>query len=254
MIPRSWARWPKPGANSPTWDRTLPYVGENLQSLATVLAQRIDATHAMLERRRKQAQLEEDITDAVAYSAKGGTGNMVKFASSLDNYIKSFPDDPALCEFKQTRDEQALWYDVEEWNRLVEEWKDDPAGAAPHDPKARAEQCGRFLPQHTGTPDAAEIALYQKYLEAIDHRGPGADSATAKIQRLLSDILVDNLWVLKVRESDTRFKSYYLDSQPGDEFCPHPASRRVRRQEAGHANRQGIDRLFRLVAPDQDRQ
>ena len=41
---------------------------------------------------------------------------MVKFASGLDDYIKSFPDDPRSREFKQTREEQALWYDVEAWN------------------------------------------------------------------------------------------------------------------------------------------
>ena len=117
---------------------TLPYVGENLQSLATALAQKIDATHAMLDQRRKQAQLEQDLTDAVAFSAKGRAASMVTFASILDDYIKSFPDDPRTRQFMQTRDEQPLWSGVEEWNRLVEDWKDDPPGAAPHDPKVRA--------------------------------------------------------------------------------------------------------------------
>ena len=186
---------------------TLPYVGENLQGLATALSQKVDATHAMLEQRRKQAQLEEDLTEAVAHSAKGGAANMVKFASVLDNYIKSFPVDPRTRQFILTRDEQSLWSGVEEWNRLVEEWNNEPPGAAPHDPKARAAQCDRFLAQHTGTPDGAEIALYKKHLDSIDRRGTAPmASATAKIQRLLADILVENVWVLKVRESDTRFK------------------------------------------------
>ena len=145
---------------------------------------------------------------------------MVKFADILDNYIKLFPDDPRAREFKQTRDEHALWSSVEEWNQLVEGWKEEPAEAAPHDPKAHAEECGRFLTQHPATPDAAEIASYQKYLEAIDRRGPGPDSATAKIQRLFSDILVENLWMLKVRESETTVTvNYYLDCGADGQFC-----------------------------------
>ena len=47
---------------------------------------------------------------------------------------------PAPGEFKQTRDEQTLWSTCEAWNRLVEGWKDEPAGAAPHDPKTRPQQ------------------------------------------------------------------------------------------------------------------
>ena len=80
-------------------------------------------------------------------------------------------------------------------------------------PRSAREQCDRFLAQHTGAPDAAEISVYKKHLESIDRRGPGADSATAKIQRLLADILVDNVWVLKVRQSETRFKNYYVESR-----------------------------------------
>ena len=106
-----------------------------------------------------------------------------------------------------------------------------------------------------GMPDAAEIALYQKYLEAIDHRGPGADSATAKIQRLLSDILVENLWVLKVRRIRTRFKELL----PG---LANPETIRVLirhlvgfdAKKRGTPIAKGVDRLFRLVTPDQDRQ
>jgi hypothetical protein len=98
----------------------------------------------------------------------------------------------------------------------VEGWKDDLAAAAPRDPKLRADQCSRFLPQHTGTPDAAEIALYQKHLEAINRRGLGSDDATAKIQRLLADHVVGNLWMLKVKTADTRFSCYYLASLPDD--------------------------------------
>jgi hypothetical protein len=194
----------------------LDYVGGELQSLATAFSQKIDKTHAMLEQRRKQGQLEEELTGALAYSARGSSGNLVNFANELDTYIKLSPDEPHVPALRQTRDEQNLWSSIEEWARLVEGWKDEPAGAAPHDPKARAEQCSRFLTQHPATPDAAEIAIYQRHLEAIDRRGPGADSAIAKIKRLLTDILVENLWMLKVRESESRFVCYYLDSEPGD--------------------------------------
>jgi hypothetical protein len=85
----------------------LPYVGDSLQSLATVFAQKIDATRARLDLRRRQSRLEEDLTDAVADSVTTGQGRLVRFASGLDAYIKSFPDDARSQAFKQTRDEQA---------------------------------------------------------------------------------------------------------------------------------------------------
>ena len=192
------------------------YVGDDLQSRATVLAQRIDE-HARTARQTAAADTPRGGNHgrSCLFGRKcyGQLGEIRRQAGWLHQIVSGRPPRQA---FKHTVGERALWDDVEAWNQLVEGWKDEPAGAAPRDPKLRAEQCSRFLPQHTGMPDAAEIALYQKHLEAIDHRSLGADDATAKIQRLFADILVENLWMIKVKVADTRFNCYYLTSQPDD--------------------------------------
>jgi hypothetical protein len=197
-------------------DADLPYVGDSVQSLATVLRQKIEATQGRFDAVRRQAGLEQELTEATAFSLQRGAGNLAKFADCLDLYATTFPSDPRARAFAQTRDERPLWTAIESWNRLVEGWNDGRAGDVPRDPKIRAEECRQFLIKHPMTPEVAEIALYQKHLEAMDHRGPGADSAAAKIQRLLADILVENLWLIKIKESDTKCKCYYMASQPDE--------------------------------------
>jgi hypothetical protein len=199
----------------------LPYVGERLQSLATVLGQKIDATLARLDQRRRLVRLEAGMTEAVAFSVKDAAAGITKFANSLDNYITSFPDEPRSQAFRQTRSEQSLWNDVEAWNQLIQQWKGDAIGTAPADGKIRAERCGRFLSEHAGSPDYDAIAHYQKHLEAIARRGLEPDSANTKIQRLLSDILVENIWMIKVKEErGGGYMCYYLAGKPTRGLAP----------------------------------
>ena len=74
------AAQPKPGGNSPTCNRVFLMSETTSKAWRLLSAQKIDETHAMLEQRRKQAHLEEELTDAVAYSPKAATGNLAKFA------------------------------------------------------------------------------------------------------------------------------------------------------------------------------
>jgi hypothetical protein len=192
----------------------LPYVGDSLKGRATVLAQKLETLRTQLDHRNLRARLETAITDAVAYSSTARTGDLTKFTNGLDAYIKAFPDHPRSRAFSKAREQQLLWNAVEAWNQLAAGWKDGLAGSSPENSKVRAEHCARFLAQHPGVPQAADIALFQKHFEAVHRRGFGAESANAKIQRLLSDILVENLWMLKLNEPNDSIKKYYLTRKP----------------------------------------
>ncbi len=199
----------------------LPFVGDGLRGLVTALGQKIDAIHARLELIRRQASVEEELTNAAAYSATIGPGKLVKFATGLDAYLKSFPDDPRAAAFKQTRDEQALWYDIEAWNELTAGWKGRHAELSPERAESRADLCGRFMTLHSSFPGTADVIRYQRYAEAIASRAPLDSSPVAKLRRLFSDIFVNHIWMITVDDvGDGNVRSivkHYYATQPPQE-------------------------------------
>ncbi len=199
----------------------VPFVGEELQSLAAVLGQRLETVRSRLEIRGQQVHLEKEITNAVGFSAAGRTEKLVKFVNGLDEYVKSLPKDPRSEAFKRTRDEQTLWYAVEEWNKVVATWTRQADGLTSQEAKLRAEQFGSILKQHPAFPDTAEFTRYKQHAEAVARRGPGENSPTTKLRSLLSDILVDHVWMVTIKSdpdvSDrTITKRYYSAKEPED--------------------------------------
>jgi hypothetical protein len=197
----------------------LPFLGVELQSLASVLGQKIDRTHARLDQRRRQSRLEDELTGAVAFSSTNTPGRIARFANGLDSYIKAFPEDPRSTVFKQTRDEQAIWYDLEAWNALAEHWKDTRSGLSSQEARARAELCGRFVTQHPSFPGTAQVVDYQRYAEAIARRSSVEGSPIANLRHLFSDIFVNRVWMVSVNDdNDVRgkpiVKRYYTTKQP----------------------------------------
>src|SRR5207248_8628244 len=117
--------------------------------------------------------------------------------------------------FTTTLKEQPLWDAVAAWDRLTAGWRSDRAAIAPQEAKVRAEQCRQFLVQHPGSPDADRVAAYQRSMEAVARRGTDGDGALARLQRLLTDILVDNLWMVTVKTpTSATSRRYYLTQQP----------------------------------------
>src|SRR5262249_37321213 len=145
--------------------------------------------------------LEDAITAAaVADSpAAGGFPNPAGFAAALQSYARSLPELPRSRAFTITLKEQPLWSAVAEWDRLTAGWKGDRPAVAPQEAKVRAEQCRQFLVQPPGSPDADRAATYQRFMEAVARRGADADGALTKLHRLLSDLLVDNLWMVTIK-------------------------------------------------------
>jgi hypothetical protein len=198
----------------------LRFVGIELQSLATVLGQKIETVHTRLDVRRRKARRDDELTSDVTYSSTAlGSGRLVKFAGHLDAYARAFPDDPRTAAFRQTRDEQALWYDVEAWNDLTVAWKGRRTALTPQEGKQRADLCARFVTQHPSLPGIDDVVRYQQYAESIARRSALDDGPVANLRRLLADIFVSHIWMVTISDDNDitgrpAVKRYYAAKQP----------------------------------------
>ena len=205
-------------------DPELSLAGEEVQGRVRRLTDRLEAVRSRLDRRHLQSQLEDAITKATAYSptARGFTGS-ADLVSALQAFAKSFPDLPRSHAFINTLREEPLWNSVAQWDRLTGGWKGSQPAVSPQEAKVRSEQCRQFLTQHPGSPDADRAKSYQRAIEAVARRTPDGEGALAKLHRLLSDLLVDNLWMVTVKlPTAERSRHYYLTQRPA------PASRSFR--------------------------
>jgi hypothetical protein len=188
----------------------LPYVAERTQGLAATLGQKLDTIRAQFERRRKQAATETEMTDAVAFSPASNGGELTRYANGLDQYIKLLAGDARAATLKQTRQEQSLWNAVEAWNALVASFRTGAENLTSPDAAVRAELCKRFITQYPGFPDSAQVAVYTRHLEAIARRHSDTESATSKLLKLLSDFLVEQVWMVTTSTG----KRYYTKKEP----------------------------------------
>jgi hypothetical protein len=218
----------------------LALAGEETQGRARGLTQRLDAVRDRLDRRHLQSQLEDAITTAVAYSPEArGFTDPSELATALQSFARSFPDLPRSRAITDTLKEQSLWSAIGEWVRLSAGWRGGQTAVAPQEAKVRAEQCRQFLVQHPGSPDADRVAAYQRSMEAVAHRTPDGDGALAKLQQLLTDLLVDNLWMMNVKPPFVEpSRHYYLTQKP-------PADARSFRHLVGF---DGKERTTKVVA------
>jgi hypothetical protein len=191
---------------------------EELQSLARNLGQSLESARNRFEKIQRQSGHLEEITAVVAYSSTGQPASFDRFASRIQDYIEAHPEDDRSKAFKETLNERPAWKAVEAWNRLVVEWKEVRDGPTPQVAKLQADLCARFLAQYPGFPAADDLAIYRKYAEAITRRAPAADGLVSKLQRLLSDILVDHIWMISVTDKDTNGRlvksNYYATNAP----------------------------------------
>jgi hypothetical protein len=159
------------------------------------------------------------MTDAVAFLPDKDAGNLTRFANGLDQYGKLFGDNARAAALKATRQESPLWNAIDAWNALVAGFRTKAENLSAPDATVRALLCQRFITQYPTFPDNAHVAAYQRQLEAIARRQSDTDSATSKVLRVLSDFLVDQVWMVTTSAgSDGAGKStakrYYTRKEP----------------------------------------
>ena len=147
-------------------------------------------------------------------TAAAFTGS-AELATALQAFIKAFPDSPRSRAFTTTLRDQPVWDAIGEWDRLTAGWRDGRAAVAPQEANVRAEQCRQFLVQHPASPDFERATAYRHAMEAMSHRAAEGEGALGKLQKLMTDLLVDNLWMVTVRPPASGGpRHYYVTQQP----------------------------------------
>jgi hypothetical protein len=190
--------------------------GAGLQERARALNDRLDAVRARMERGSQQARLEGAITKAVAYSPDGrGFTGAADLASALQAFAKAFPDSPRSQAFNITLRDQPVWDAIAEWDRMTAGWEKGGAAVAPPEASVRAEKCRQFQTQHPASPDFDRATSCRRVMEAMSHRSADGEGALGKLQKLMTDLLVDNLWTVTVRAPAADGpRHYYATEEP----------------------------------------
>jgi hypothetical protein len=189
----------------------LAHAGDGLQSLSRVLAQKLDGIRTEIDRHGREVQLVNQLTRAVEYSAAGETLDLDPFAELLKEYAKAIPNTPRARAFSELERESPAWRAVFRWNRLAASWRHEGISVAAPNLRARLEQASKFLAENPRHPDAEQVAAYQRHLEAMARRDLKTDAPKRRLLQLFSDVLVQSVWVVKVKETNGDSSCYYMN-------------------------------------------
>ncbi len=128
------------------------------------------------------------------------------------NTPKQFPTHLARA-FSELERERSAWQAVFRWNRLSAAWRREGITVTTQKLRTRLEQTSKFLAENPRHPDAEQVTAYQRHLEAMARRDLKTDAPKRRLLQLFSDVLVQSVWVLKVKETNGDSKSYYMSSQ-----------------------------------------
>jgi hypothetical protein len=174
--------------------------GASIRDRARTLSDRFDAIRSRVERRGQQAQREDAITASVAYAPDGrGFTSPGELASALEAFARAFPDSPRSKAFTETLLDQPIWDAIAEWDRMTAGWRGGTEAIAPPEATVRAEKCRQFAVRCPTSPDLDRSTAYHQVMEAMAHRSADGEGALCKLQMLMTDLLVENVWLVTVR-------------------------------------------------------
>jgi hypothetical protein len=194
----------------------FPHLGNDLKSLSHVLGEKLEAVRKDIALREQRLRLEDEITESVAYSVDRDTVAIEPFIESLANYVKSFPDLPRAKAFALLEKERPAWQTVSRWAKLTSAWRDEGAPVGTEKIKARLDQAAKFLAESPSFPDLERAELYRKHLESMSRRDSGAESPKRRLNQLMSDPLVESIWMVRVKEASSPGKCYYMAKRPSE--------------------------------------
>ena len=180
--------------------------------LSRALAQDLDSISTEIAQRGRRINLEDRITRSVEYSAVGETSDLDPFADLLEQYVKVFADTPRSRALGQLARERGVWQSLLKWNRLVSSWRVQKDITTLN----RLEQTTRFLADNPWFPAADRVADYKKHLEAMSRAMTRQSLPRRRLVQLFSDILVQSIWMIKVRDPKSTSKCYYMKQSPSE--------------------------------------
>jgi hypothetical protein len=192
----------------------LQVASDNVQGLARALGEKLEGIQSGIDRQHRRSSIEQDLVRSVQYSLTEERDSFADYASLLQKYAATQPDSPQAKALEAVSRELPAWEAVVEWNHMVRPWQKEAPEWSVRKADARLKACTKFLAEHPQFPDSEAANEYKKHLEAIVRRDSGAESLKRRFQQLLSDLLVDSIWMVKVKEFRSPSKKYYLKEKP----------------------------------------
>jgi hypothetical protein len=193
---------------------SLQVASETVQGLARELVLKLEGVQKRMDREGRRRSIEKDMARLLQSSQAIDRSPFAEYVGLLQKYAATQSDTPEAKALESVSREQPAWESVFEWNRLVRAWQKDASEWSSKKAQARLEVCAKFLAEHPQSPDSAETNKYKSHLEAIVRRDSGAESLKRRFQELLSDVLLDSIWMLEVKEFRSLPKKYYLTDKP----------------------------------------
>ncbi len=190
----------------------LAHAGDSVQALSGALTHDLDSIRTEVAQRERRINLEDRITRSVEYSAAGETSDLDPFADLLEQYVKALAGTPRSRAVGQLATERRIWQSLLKWNRLVSSWRDQKNITTAN----RLEQVTRFLADNPWFPASDHLADYKKHLEAMSKRDDKVDSPKRRLVQLFSDILVQSIWMVKVKDPNGASKCFYMKQSPSE--------------------------------------
>ena len=134
-------------------------------------------------------------------------GDAAAFARELTAFVERNPQSPRAAGYRRALEEMASWEAVADWNAFAKRW------VAAHregiDPGRAAKLLGdlnELLVSHAHFPPSETLREWQPHLEAIRRRdGTAAESAVARLKRLVEDPLMSKAWVIEYHTGEPSY-------------------------------------------------
>jgi len=189
--------------------KDLRLAGSDVQAKSATMAIRLENARGLLDRRREMRRMEDELTGSLHPSDPKGKA-FERYASLMSDYAKKFPDTPRARAFASTVKEKPIWESIEAWNQLVAMWASEEKTMTLDRARIHGDQCVKFLAAHSRFPEPEIPDGYRRYLEAITRRDGAEGSSRKRLIQLLSDLLVDNIWMIKYKDPQVGDYRFYL--------------------------------------------
>jgi hypothetical protein len=181
-----------------------------VRALHRLHGSRLTAVREALLRRKQEAGAEVALATAVGSIQDGAE----PYAKAIESYLAAAPGSPRAEAFRRSLGERPLWDAALAWGQQAAEWTAEPLPRDPAKARERAALVARFLADHPASPDAERLAAYRAALEAMGRR-EGENSLRDDVLTLCGDILVDQLYLVEMREGTDRVRPYYTTERLG---------------------------------------
>jgi hypothetical protein len=189
---------------------------EDVQSHARVLGRRVDEVADGMEQEQRRISMEAEMSRCLKYSLSQGKAEIREYAGLLQKYVQLSPDSPRGKSFLQVSRESPAWESVSEWNQLVRKWRDEGPCLTAEQAHRRLEACAKFFAENPQFPDVDLVAAYKASLEAIERREFGAESVKRRFEILLSDPMIESIWMVEIKDLRPTSTKYYMTQRPDE--------------------------------------